>query len=270
MNQVVFFQIGVGHYAFEECKIFAKSLRRVGKCPERLVVVTNQAETDETKQLNMELIQISVATKHASPLKFKCFDILRPSMRPDGWVFFLDSDFVTITPVDLPAVIARCDINKVNVYGFQEQGRTQDHAHMAGKLTRDPKILKQDAFCAGLFLVNQCNRKAERVFRKIRESYMDLVKDWEKKPGDTHDPGHGDEQPRFCLHLLRNDLANVLLSPLVDEYRNRRKFKRGVKPTAAFMHFCGGTALGYGRNTKGRIQRMQKVFRNARDGKKVI
>lgn len=262
---VVFYYVAIGPHCFDECKSSVRSLREIGKHTGDVFAVTDQAPDEETERLGMTLIHRQVEIKHASPLKFKCFELLKDLVFPDATIFYLDTDFLIVAPVDMPAILACCDPDKVNVYGYPN--RSQRHRCMAGSLTKRPEILAQRAFCAGLFVVSMSNPAVRPTFEKIFNEYMKTVKGLERKPGDKSDPGHGKEQPIFCFNLLDQQQVSIGLHYFVDEFRAVRKEKREIKKSAVLMHFCGGRSGGFVRNV-GRPRVMRRVLRGLIKAKK--
>lgn len=244
---VVFYYVAVGRHCVRECKLSVHSLRKIGKYTGKVFVVTDRAPDEQTERLGVSLIRRQVKGHCASPLKFKCFELLKDLVDPDTVVFYLDADFLTVARVDVPAILACCELDKVNVCEYPQ--RTQNHRNMAGGITSRPEILVQKAFCAGVFVVSMSNQAVRPTFEKIFDGYM-------------KNPRHGKEQPLFCYHLLDRQQVKFGLHRFVDEYRElvERKRKK-IKRSAVFMNFCGGASRGFAHNTTERGRAMQRVLR---------
>lgn len=251
---VIFYFVAVGRHCFRECKLSVRSLRKIGKYTGKVFVATNRGPDKDTRRFDMSLIRQQVKGNEASPLKFKCFELLNDLVDRDTTIFYLDADFLTVARVDIPAVLARCEVDKVNVADYPQ--RTQNQRTMAGGVTTRPEILAQRAFCAGIFVVSMSNQAVRPTFEKIFNGYM-------------RTPQHGKEQPLFCYHLLDQQQANLGLHCFVDEYRAMFKERRKrIKESAMFMNFCGGGFRGFARNTAERGRTMQKVLQGLEGGTK--
>lgn len=215
-----------GESYFKEAIISIRSWRDIGGYTGQIVVFCDaRYEVEgslgiEVGRLNIDVIVVDKDTirfqQDAAAFRLKIFERI-----PEDRIFvYSDTDMICIQEISLAEMYKKCDLSKVNLYGYGHRNQGADT--QAAYVTDDPEIIAQKAICSGFAIFT---RDVEKDFREVSERFAR-----QKAINGVW------EQPMFNYVLLKNKSACVNLD---DFFVEERAPPRNGKPTAVLNHFCG-------------------------------
>jgi hypothetical protein len=114
----------------------------------------------------------SMNSRRAAAIRLRLPEIL--GLDPGESVLYLDADVLALKPLDLPA-----PRDRVMVYGYPQ--RTQRDPSFAGRLTTDPAVVRQRAFCSGI-LYFRATDSIRAAFRAALDGYTSALRAGKRLP----------------------------------------------------------------------------------------
>ena len=224
MNITIYY-CGFGERYFREAIISALSVRIIGGFDGEILIFCDQnygfswLESDGYEAPKVTLVTLgNKEPKDAAAFRLEVLNYIQSD--DESILLYLDTDIVCIGHIEWRQLLANCDLNLVNLYGYPD--RNQDNPNMAGFITDDIDILSQKAFCSGLLLF--------RPLDSIAQAFVEVL----QRYANQQNINVCWEQPMLCYVLLKNNLANITLDRYVNELRNPSAYKKDE----VFNHLC--------------------------------
>jgi hypothetical protein len=216
---------GFGERYFQEAIISALSVRTIGGFDGEILIFCDRnygfswLENYGYDAPKVTLVNLGdKEPQEAAAFRLEIFNYI--PIDDESLLVYLDTDIVCIRCIEWKELLANCDLNLVNLYGYPD--RNQDNPNMAGFVTDDMGILSQKAFCSGLLLF--------RPLDSIAQAFVEVL----QRYANQQNINVCWEQPMLCYVLLKNNLANITLDRYVNELRNPDADKKD----AVFNHLC--------------------------------